>query len=128
MLPRLKKMLVYLLASSFIFVGFGQSAQAALIGTQELVAAADQGRAQLAAQLARPELQARLQALGIAPADAQARVAALSDQEAASMASQIDALPAGGDVLGAVVVIFAVLLITDILGFTKVYPFTRPIR
>jgi hypothetical protein len=40
----------------------------------------------------------------------------------------MDALPAGGDVLGVVLAVFLILLVTDILGFTKVYPFTRPIR
>jgi len=37
--------------------------------------------------------------------------------------------PAGtgalGTVVGAIVLIFLVLLVTDILGFTKVFPFTR---
>ncbi len=36
--------------------------------------------------------------------------------------------PAGGDVLGVLLTIFIVLLVTDILGFTKVFPFTRAIR
>ena len=44
------------------------------------------------------------------------------------MAAQIDQAPAGGDALGVIVTIFVVLLITDILGFTKVFPFTRTIR
>jgi hypothetical protein len=56
-------------------------------------------------------------------------VAALSDDEAAALAQQVDALPAGGDgLVGALVLIFVVLLVTDILGLTKVYPFTRSVR
>jgi hypothetical protein len=55
-------------------------------------------------------------------------VAALTDAESAQVAAQIDQAPAGGDVLGVIVTIFVVLLITDILGFTKVFPFTRAIR
>jgi hypothetical protein len=63
---------------------------------------------------------------------AKARIAALTDAEAAQLAAQIDSLPAGGDPLGAlisaVLIVFLVLLLTDILGFTKVFPFTKPIK
>jgi len=44
------------------------------------------------------------------------------------LAGKIDQLPAGGfigEVIGAVVFIFLVLLITDVLGFTHVYPFVH---
>jgi hypothetical protein len=68
----------------------------------------------------------------VSPQDVKARVAALSDAEVTSLAGKIDSMPAGGDALGAVLwlalVIFLVLLITDILGLTKVFPFTRPVR
>jgi hypothetical protein len=63
-------------------------------------------------------------------ADAKARVAALNDAELAQLSSRIDSLPAGGDVgiLGFVLVVFLVLLLTDILGFTHIFPFTKPIK
>ena len=53
---------------------------------------------------------------------------ALTDQEAQLLAGRIDKLPAAGDVIGALLLVFILLLITDILGYTKVFPFTRPIR
>jgi hypothetical protein len=58
------------------------------------------------------------------------RVAALSDEEVQRLAEKIDSTPvgAGGGVIGAVVFVFLVLLVTDILGFTKIFPFTRSIR
>ena len=46
----------------------------------------------------------------------------------AAVAGKIDALPAGGEFVGVLVFIFVLLLITDILGFTKVYSFARPVR
>jgi hypothetical protein len=100
-------------------------AHAGLIGVED---AAQRGR--ITAFLERAEVQAQLQARGIGAADAKARVAALSDAEAAELAARIDSLPAGGDVglLGAIVLIFLVLLLTDILGFTKIFPFTKPVR
>ena len=51
------------------------------------------------------------------------------DAEARQLAEQLDRLPAGGDsVLGILFAIFIILLITDILGLTKIFPFTRPVR
>ena len=61
-------------------------------------------------------------------ADAKARVSALTNEEAHQIAGRLDQLPAGGEVLGVLLTIFIVLLVTDILGFTKVFPFTRPIN
>ena len=91
--------------------------------------ATDAGRARVEQLLERAEVQARLQALGVDPAEVRARVAALSDDEVAALAGRIDSLPAGGaDIIGAILIVFIVLLITDILGLTKVFPFTKPIR
>ena len=108
--------------------------RADLIATPELAAAdapvtVDGGRAQLAATLARADVAEALRSRGVDPAAVAARVDALTDDEAAQLAQRIDTLPAGGsDVLGTIVFIFVLLLITDILGFTKIFPFTRSIR
>jgi hypothetical protein len=91
--------------------------------------AADPDRARIAAALEREDVRAQLAAHGVSPAQAQARVAALTDAEAAQLAGAIDAHPAGGiDVLGVALVVFLVLLLTDILGYTKIFPFTKPAR
>lgn len=69
---------------------------------------------------------------GIAPHEAITRVASLSRSEVSMLASEIENAPAGGDgigtIVGAAVFIFVVLLITDILGLTKVFSFTRSVR
>ena len=98
-------------------------AQAAMLAT-------DPGqRAQVNRLLERAEVQSRLEAHGVNPADVKARVAAMTDDEVAQLAARIDSLPAGGEsIIGAIVLIFVILLITDILGFTKIFPFTKPIR
>jgi Na+-transporting methylmalonyl-CoA/oxaloacetate decarboxylase gamma subunit len=65
----------------------------------------------------------------VSPAQVQERVAALTDAEVAQMAQQIDSAPAGAnEILGTIVFIFLILLVTDILGLTKVFPFTRSVR
>jgi len=108
----------------------GAPAPAALIGAEQLVQAerAESGRVQLERALARADVVAALEARGVSVAAARERVAALTDDEAAHVAAQIDQAPAGGDALGVIVFIFVLLLLTDILGFTKIFPFTRSIR
>ena len=66
---------------------------------------------------------------GSTPKRREARVASLSDREIGQIAGQIDRLPAGQGVLvaliGAALFVFLVLLITDLLGLTHVFPFVR---
>ena len=45
--------------------------------------------------------------------------------EAAQMADRLDEMPAGASVVGALFAVFVILLVTDILGLTNVFPFTR---
>jgi hypothetical protein len=79
--------------------------------------------------LERTDVRAELAAQGVDLGEARLRVAALTDAEAAELAGRIDSLPAGGiGVLGVALVVFLVLLLTDILGYTKIFPFTKPAR
>jgi hypothetical protein len=130
MLQKSKRLFICFLLTTFTFVGFTQSVQAAMIGTEQAIAAstAQQNREKLATALNRPDVVAELERMGVAKDEAQARVAALSDAEVAKLAGRVDSLPAGGDVIGAIVFVFVLLLVTDILGLTKVYPFTRSVR
>ena len=75
--------------------------------------------------LARDDIRAELVKLGVDPAAAKARVDALTAEEAALAAERMPDMPAGGNVVGAIVFIFLVLLITDLLGLTDVFPFVR---
>lgn len=99
-------------------------AYAGMVGTEDLLQ-----RERIHAFFDRADVQAQLLARGVSPQDAQARVAALTDAEAAELAARIDELPAGGiGIIGAILVVFLVLLLTDILGYTKIFPFTRSAR
>jgi len=94
-----------------------------------IAAGAGADRARISAALERDGVREQLAVRGVSLEQAKARVAALSDAEAAELAGAVDALPAGGvDVLGVVLVVFLVLLLTDILGYTKIFPFTKPAR
>jgi uncharacterized protein DUF6627 len=117
------------LVSSLLIVclaGLGLPVHAGMLPAQ--AGAGDSERGQVLSVLDRQEVRAGLEARGVSAADVKARVAAMSDDEVAQLAGQIDRLPAGGDVLGILLTVFIVLLITDILGFTKIFPFTRSVR
>jgi hypothetical protein len=80
--------------------------------------------------LAREDVRAALIARGIDPLEAKARVKSLSDAEVIEIADQIEQLPAGGDsflavVLAIAILVFLVLVITDITGHTDVFPFIK---
>lgn len=123
-----------LIAVCLSFAGFMHSAQATLVSTEQVAASegvtsAAEQRAYVNSMLTRADVAQALQERGIDLAQAQARVAALTDAEVAHVAHTLDTAPAGAsDVLGTIVFIFVLLLITDILGFTKIFPFTRAIR
>lgn len=110
-------------------------AQAALIPTDQVLGdraqadAALRERDKVSAFVQRQDVREQMIALGVDPAEAAARVATLSDPEIRQIAGQIDSLPAGQGVLvaliGAAVFIFIVLLVTDLLGLTDVFPFVN---
>lgn len=81
---------------------------------------------------AREDVAKILGQMDVDPEMIEVRVASMTDEEASQIANKIDTLPAGSDALGslvgAAVFVFVLLVITDILGFTKVFGFTRTIR
>ena len=127
MIARLRRLMAGLLIVSIAGIGVPLPAHAGIVSTDAAFASAERGR--IASMLERADVRAQLEAYGVRAADVKARVAALTDEEAAQLAGRLDSLPAGGDgIIGALLLIFVVLLITDILGLTKVFPFTRPIK
>lgn len=94
-------------------IGLPFQVQAGLVGTDQVVSAAQAAAARdtVAQVLNRTEVTSRLQALGLSAQDAKDRVAALTDQEVAKLAGQIESLPAGADGTGLVVLILIGVLI-----------------
>lgn len=108
-------------------LGMPMPASAGIVSTDQVVAATQRDEVRLF--LDRAEVRDQMRALGVDPRAVRERVDALSDDEVASLASRLDQLPAGSsDVLGVLLVIFVILLLTDILGFTKIFPFTRSVK
>ena len=127
MMSRFRRLIASVLVVCTAALGMPLPAQAGIVATDAALAAGERDR--VVTLLERADVRAQLEAVGVSPAQVKARVAALSDEEIAQLVGQIDRLPAGGDgIIGAIVLIFIVLLITDILGLTKIFPFTRSVR
>ncbi|MDF1614410.1 PA2779 family protein [Desulfurivibrio dismutans] len=128
------KPLCLVLLFSFVLLDLSiHSAQAGMIGTETVIEAraAEVSRERVAEFLERDDVRRALVRQGVAPLEAQKRVAALSDAEVNQIAQELEQLPAGagiGSIIGAAVFVFLVLLVTDILGFTEVFPFVNPVR
>lgn len=75
-----------------------QMTQASMVGTEQLVAAAQvqQDREKVRTFMARADVQQQMQAMGVNAGNAQDRVAAMTDDEVRTIAGKIDSLPAGG--------------------------------
>ena len=104
---------------------------AAMVPTEAIIDSnnAEEARDYLKNLIFRNEIRRSLISHGIDPNEAKARVDSLSDSEAIAVADRIDNLPAGGGAIGVIVgaalIVFLVLLITDILGYTDVFPFVK---
>ena len=111
-------------------LGMPLTASAGMVGTEQAVnhALAEQSRAKIMALVGRDDVRAQMEARGVTAEQAKARVNALTDDEVLQVSEKLDQLPAGAGVIGILFAVFIVLLVTDILGFTKIFPFTRPIK
>lgn len=106
-------------------------AYAAMVSTGEILNQGQRNldRERVSMLLERSEVRNYLEAWGVDSKEAQARVDSLTDEEIAQITAQIDQMPAGGDglgiLVGAALLMFLVLLITDILGYTDVFSFVE---
>ena len=132
MIRYIAKPLSLFLIFSFILLDFTAiHVKAGLIGTETVINTiqGEKSRSRISFFLNRQEVLEVFAKQGIDPLEAEKRVASLTDQEVEKICKVLDQLPAGGDgigtVVGAAVLIFLVLLITDLLGLTHVFPFVN---
>ena len=124
-------MAIFMTGLMFALAGPYQAAVAALIPTE---AASDSAKVALAREniknfMARQDSQNLLTAKGICPEEAKARIDSLTDAEVLMVSQHIESMPAGGNavgvIVGAILLVFIILLITDLLGLTNVFPFVK---
>ena len=128
---RRKSIAILVIVALSTFSIFSAPAHAAMVNTAEILKQNqhDLARKRINMFLDRSEVQKHLVAWGVNPEEAKTRVDSLTDKEIEKIAARIDQLPAGGGALGTIVgaalIIFIVLLLTDILGFTEVFSFVK---
>jgi hypothetical protein len=104
------KIISRLLIAMMIWTPY-QIATAGMIGTDQVVASTSQAdRTTLVNFLSRSDVASKLQSLGVDASTAKDRVASMTDQEVQSLAGRINALPAGGDVSTAGVILILILI------------------
>ena len=135
MIRYIAKPLSLFLIFSFMLLDFTAiTAKAGLIGTEAVynTLQGEKSRSRITAFLDRQDVQKAFLENSIDSLQAKKRVASLTDQEVSQICKVLDQLPAGGDgvgaVVGAILLIFLILLLTDILGFTHVFPFVKHTR
>ena len=95
----MKRFLSAFLILCLSHLGMVQAVHAAVIDTQSAVQLQDRAAAisDVQAKLDRADVRQALVGLGVDPAQAQERVAALTDSEIATLQQKLDQLPAAGD-------------------------------
>lgn len=122
---------IIMAALMLVIAGPCQAALAALIPTENVVDSTDAAKARdnIKNFLSRQDAHDYLIAKGISPDEAKARIDSLTDVEALMLSQHIDNMPAGGSavgiIVGAILLVFIILLITDLLGLTNVFPFVK---
>ncbi len=122
-IERFRRACVAVMSASLISLGMQAPAAAGMVGTAEAVAARqeDGARALVDATLARADVRAELETMGVDPAAIEGRLAALSEAEIATLAGQIGEAPAGGDALAVIGVVFVVLIILELVGVIDIF-------
>jgi len=124
-----KRTLTLILSISLIGLSFGQ-AQAAIIANNQVIQQMQQtaDKAALLQTINRADVQQQLLAMGVSTTDIENRINQMTQEEIAQLNLQINELPAGGDVLGIIVLLFIVFVITDVIGATDIFPFIHPVN
>lgn len=119
-----RRSLVYVLCIALLNLGSPIVAHAGLVGTLQAVEAGShraQDLSTVTATLAREEVRAQMVALGVDPAVVDARVARLTDSELRSLAERMDQMPAGGDALAVIGIVFVILIILELVGVIDIF-------
>jgi hypothetical protein len=122
-IERFRRACVALVSLSLVSLGLSTPAAAGIVGTADAVAAVQQQDHRNAVQdvLARADVRAQMVGLGVDPAEVEARIAALTDAEVATLASRLQGAPAGGDALAVVGIVFVVLMILEFTGVIDIF-------
>lgn len=117
------KVIVFPLVVSFLTIStLAPIMEAKVIDTQSVLSNhVESPQDTLQAFLDRSDVCDQLISFGVDPEYARERVASLTDQELRLLQGKINDLPAGGDVLAVIGIVFVVLLILELVGVTNIF-------
>ena len=128
---RLKPISIFAALFMLVISGPVQSASAAMIPTETVLESSQgqEARTRIKQLLVREDVRQALIKQGVDPLEADARIDSLSDAEAMAVADRLDQLPAGSGALEVLLIValivFITLLVTDIMGYTDIFPFVK---
>ena len=116
--------------SLLLICGPISQAQAAIIANAQIIDQVQQvnDKDALLQTINRVDVQEQLLGMGVSTAELESRINQMTQQEIAQLNQQINDLPAGGDILGIIVLIFIIFIITDVIGATDIFPFIHPVK
>lgn len=119
----LQRCCVVVISLSLVNLGTPVIANAGIIGTQTVIEASqrDADLATIHAGLDRAEVRQQFAALGVDANVVEARLATLTDSEIATLADRMEQMPAGGDLLAVIGVVFVILLILELVGVIDIF-------
>ena len=128
--PLLKRIAAMLAALHLLLVAQIPLAQAAMIGTPEIVTEQQQqvDRQQLLTMLDDQEVQKKLESMGVERDQVEKRINSLTAAELAQFNQQLDQAPAGAGVVGVIVLFLVIFIITDMLCATNIFNFVNCIN
>jgi hypothetical protein len=123
MRTRRRNLLVAVLSTTLLAASLQSAAYAGVISTEQYLTARDRDAtlARIDAVLARDEVRKQLEQFGVDPAVANERIAALTDHELEQLATDLESMPAGGNLLAVVGIAFIVLLILELVGVIDIF-------
>ena len=120
---QLRRCLVAVMCISLLGAAMPMQARAAIVPTDRAISLEQRDAyiGTVTAGLAREDLRQRFVALGVDPAQVETRLAGLTDSELAALAERIDEVPAGGDALAVIGIVFLVLLLLEFTGTIDIF-------
>lgn len=112
-----------LVTANLLTLGFAQSAGAGIISTEAALQLEERAERieRIHSVLARDSVQEQLVRFGVDPADAEQRVASLSDSELQVLEQRMNELPAGAGALEVLGIVLLVLLVLELVGVTDIF-------
>mgnify|MGYP001823216094 CR=1 FL=1 len=125
----IQKYISVLLSVTLMSMSF-TSARAAMISNDVVInhVQHSNAKAELLQTINRSDVKQQLLDMGVNPENIESRIKLMTHEEISQLNQQIGELPAGGDVLGVLLIIFIVFVITDIIGATDIFPFIKPVN